>query len=71
MKTFFYVDGGDFLCELGSETYKIGESLNSFIDLYSLDFIQDLYGDVGFTREIIEEAIAFGLHNGYMVQSYS
>lgn len=67
MSVFFYIDGDDFLCEFDNETYKMGDNLNSFIDLYDLDYLQDLYGDAGFTQEIINDAVKFSIDNGYDV----
>jgi hypothetical protein len=73
MKPYFYIDGSDLMCELGAETYKLGElqtnySLNSFVDLYELNYLEELYGQVGFTQDILDEAIRFGVNNGYSVK---
>jgi hypothetical protein len=64
------MDGDSFYCEKGSETYQIGEVLNSMVDMYDLYTCGDLYGEDTLTQEDLSQAIDFAVRSGFLVQHY-
>lgn len=67
MNPFFYIDGDELRCELGPETLKIGRVSRDVIELYDVPYVRELYGDIGFTREILDRAHDFGVERDYAV----
>ena len=70
MRTFFYIDGDDFLCEIGSETYKLGDVHGHLVSFCPIDFINEQHNTNLITQEIIDQAIDFVVGDGYIAESY-
>jgi hypothetical protein len=71
MNIYCYIDGDDFLCEYGTDTYRLGEAHGShLISLDPLDYIQEMYPEAGITQEVLDAVIGFTVKAGYIVESY-
>ena len=71
MKPFFYIDGDDFLCEIGSETYKIGDVHGHLVSFGPIEFLNADYNTNEITQELIDRAVDFAVGSGYIAESYS
>jgi len=67
MVPFFYVDGGDLMCELGAETYKIAEVWTDSMEFETLEGLKEVYGDIPLTENILDMGMIFAEEHGYKV----
>jgi len=68
MNVFFYIDGGDLMCEMEHETYKIAEEWEgNGMCFETLDGLMDIYGGIPVTKEILDRAIIFAEDKGYRI----
>jgi hypothetical protein len=71
MRTFFYIDGDDFLCEIETETYKIGDVFGHLVIFGPVDLLNNDHNTDQITQELIDQAADFAVGAGYIAESYS
>lgn len=71
LNTFFYIDGDELLCEIGSETCKLADVEGRLVSFLPLAFIREDHPETEVTQEVIQSAIDFVVRDGYIADSYA